>query len=154
MALILAVPFAANVGGIATPVGTPPNAIALGFLHGEHAISFVKWMSIGFPLAVICIIATWFLLKFLFPFSSKEISLEIKSKFNTDWKSIFVYICFSITILLWMTEKLHGINSYIVAILPLIAFTCTGIIKAQDIKTMNWDVIWLIAGGIAIGNAL
>lgn len=153
-ALILAVPFAANVGGIATPVGTPPNAIALGFLHGEHAISFVKWMSIGFPLAVICIIATWFLLKFLFPFSSKEISLEIKSKFNTDWKSIFVYICFSITILLWMTEKLHGINSYIVAILPLIAFTCTGIIKAQDIKTMNWDVIWLIAGGIAIGNAL
>lgn len=53
-----------------------------------------------------------------------------------------------------MTEKLHGINSYIVAILPLIAYTCTGIIKAADIRTMNWDVIWLIAGGIAIGNAL
>lgn len=153
-ALTLSVPFAANIGGIATPVGTPPNAIALGFLHGEHAVSFMKWMLIGFPLAALCIFLTWVLLRMLFPFQSREITLDIKSRFNTDWRSIFVYICFAATILLWMTEKLHGVNSYIVAILPLIAFTCTGIIKAPDIKTMNWDVIWLIAGGIAIGNAL
>ena len=153
-ALILSVPFAANIGGIATPVGTPPNAIALGYLTNEHAISFLSWMAFGLPVAITCILFCWVLLKFMFPFKSKEISIKIDSKFNTDWRSLFVYITFAVTILLWMTEKLHGINSYIVAILPLIAYTCTGIIKAADLRTMNWDVIWLIAGGIAIGNAL
>ena len=53
-----------------------------------------------------------------------------------------------------MTEQLHGINSYVIAMIPLLAFTCTGVIVANDIRTMNWDVIWLVAGGIALGDAL
>ncbi len=153
-ALVLAVPFAANIGGIATPVGTPPNAIALSFLTGDNAISFFRWMSICFPVAIVCIVLSWVILWFFFPFKTKSIRLSIDSKFSTDWRSIVVYVVFALTILLWMTEKLHGINSYVIALIPLIAYTCTGIIKAEDIKTMNWDVIWLIAGGIAIGNAL
>ncbi len=154
-AIVFAVPIAANIGGIATPVGTPPNAIALGFLTGENSISFMQWMKIAFPLAVVAVLIGWALICLIFPFKKGEtINLKIDSKFNTDWRSIIVYITFAITILLWMTERLHGVNSYVIALIPLIVYTCTGIIKTSDIKTMNWDVIWLIAGGIALGDAL
>ncbi len=153
-AIVFCVPVAANVGGIATPVGTPPNAIALGFLTGSDTISFMEWMKIGFPLAVVCVLVGWIVLTLIYPIKQKEIVIKIDSHFATDWRSITVYVIFAITILLWMTEKLHGINSYVVALIPLIGYTCTGIIKTADIKTMNWDVIWLIAGGIALGDAL
>lgn len=154
-AIVFAVPIAANIGGIATPVGTPPNAIALGFLTGENSISFMQWMKFAFPLAAVSVLLGWILICLIYPFKKgSTIELKIDSKFNTDWRSIVVYITFSITILLWMTERLHGINSYVIALIPLIVYTCTGIIKTSDIKTMNWDVIWLIAGGIALGDAL
>ncbi|WP_274969082.1 SLC13 family permease [Succinimonas amylolytica] len=153
-ALVLAVPFAANIGGIATPVGTPPNAIALSALSGENSINFLSWMVMCFPMAVICILAAWAVLHFMFPFRSTEISITIDSRFSKDWKSIVVYVIFALTILLWMTESKHGINSNVVALVPLIGYTATGILTTSDIKRMNWDVIWLIAGGIAIGNAL
>ncbi len=153
-AIVFCVPVAANIGGIATPVGTPPNAIALGFLTGADTISFLEWMKVGFPLAVVCVLVGWILLCVLYPIKQKEIEIKIESKFAKDWKSITVYVVFALTILLWMTERWHGINSYVVALIPLIGYTCTGIIKTADIKTMNWDVIWLIAGGIALGDAL
>lgn len=154
-AIIFAVPIAANIGGIATPVGTPPNAIALGFLSEGNTISFIQWMKIAFPLAAVAILVGWGLICLIYPFKKGErINLKIDSTFATDWRSITVYITFLITIVLWMTERLHGVNSYVVALIPLIVYTCTGIIKTSDIKTMNWDVIWLIAGGIALGDAL
>ncbi len=153
-AIVFCVPVAANVGGIATPVGTPPNAIALGFLTGEETISFMEWMKVGFPLAAVCVIVGWVILNLLYPIKQKEVEIKIESSFAKDWRSITVYVVFALTILLWMTERWHGVNSYVVALLPLIAYTCTGIIKTSDIKTMNWDVIWLIAGGIALGDAL
>ncbi|MGN1393898.1 MAG: SLC13 family permease [Succinivibrionaceae bacterium] len=153
-ALVLSVPFAANIGGIATPIGTPPNAIALSYLTGEKSISFMTWMLYALPLAIICVFFSWFILNILFPFKEKTISINITGKFTTSWRAIVSYLGFGITILLWMTERWHGINSYVVALVPLLLYTCTGIIKVQDIKTMNWDVIWLVAGGIALGDAL
>ena len=68
--------------------------------------------------------------------------------------TLTVYVTFAVTILLWMTEKLHGINSYVVSLVPILVFTSARVIKAKDIKTMNWDVVWLVAGGIALGEAL
>lgn len=152
--LVLSVPFAANIGGIATPIGTPPNAIALSYLHGEQSISFMKWMYYSFPLAVVCVVVSWIVLNLMFPFKEKSIKINIDGVFSKDWRSIVCYAVFAFTVLLWMTERWHGVNSYVIALVPLLAYTCTGIIKAPDIKTMNWDVIWLVAGGIALGDAL
>lgn len=63
----LAIPLAANVGGIATPVGTPPNAIAVGALesNGIH-VSFIDWMIMATPFAALILIASWLLLCTLF----------------------------------------------------------------------------------------
>ena len=58
------------------------------------------------------------------------------------------------TILLWVTESLTGINSNIVALIPLAVYTCTGVFSKEDITEINWSVLWLVAGGFALGTGL
>ncbi len=61
--LILAVAFAATIGGLATPIGTPPNGIALTQLRHEGIeVSFGQWMAIGVPVVLILLPIAWFIL--------------------------------------------------------------------------------------------
>jgi len=65
--LVLAVPFGANIGGIGTPIASPPNAVALGFLQqAGHSISFFGWLSAALPLMVALLLIAWGLLCFFF----------------------------------------------------------------------------------------
>ncbi|CAH8188224.1 SLC13 family permease [Vibrio aestuarianus] len=153
-ALVLCIPIAANTGGIATPIGTPPNAIALQYLTGENSIDFLSWMMMGLPFVMIQLTLAWFLLQKLFPSSEKQMILKLNGKFQKNWQAIVVYITFSTTIVLWMTTSLHGMNTYVVSIIPLAVFTLTGIMGKEELKQINWDVLWLVAGGIAIGIGL
>ncbi|STQ77160.1 SLC13 family permease [Grimontia hollisae] len=153
-ALVLCIPIAANTGGIATPIGTPPNAIALQYLTGENAISFLGWMTMGLPFVMVQLTFAWWLLQRLFPTQQQEMKLKLNGHFQKSWQAYTVYVTFAATILLWMTTSLHGMNTYVVAILPLAVFTLTGIMGKEEIKQINWDVLWLVAGGIAIGLAL
>ncbi|MDE1222630.1 SLC13 family permease [Vibrio aestuarianus] len=153
-ALVLCIPIAANTGGIATPIGTPPNAIALQYLTGENSIDFLSWMMMGLPFVMIQLTLAWFLLQKLFPSSEKQMILKLNGKFQKSWQAIVVYITFAATIVLWMTTSLHGMNTYVVSIIPLAVFTLTGIMGKDELKQINWDVLWLVAGGIAIGIGL
>lgn len=153
-ALVLCIPIAANTGGIATPIGTPPNAIALQYLTGENSIDFLSWMMMGLPFVIIQLTIAWFLLQKLFPSAQKEMKLKLDGQFQRNWRAIVVYATFAATILLWMTTKLHGMNTYVVSIIPLAVFTLTGIMGKAELKLINWDVLWLVAGGIAIGIGL
>jgi sodium-dependent dicarboxylate transporter 2/3/5 len=154
--LSLAIPIAANIGGIGTPIGTPPNATAVQFLAGAgYEVGFFEWMTRMIPYVIIMIIFAWFLLRIFFPFKAKEVVIEIpKSERKKDWKTTVVWIVFIGTILLWMTEKLTGINSNIVALIPLAVLTALGIFTKEDIKEINWSVLWLVAGGFALGTCL
>lgn len=153
-ALVLCIPIAANTGGIATPIGTPPNAIALQYLTGENSISFLSWMKMGLPFVFVQLTIAWFLLQKLFPASQKKMQLKLEGQFIRSWRAIVVYVTFAATIILWMTTSLHGMNTYVVAIIPLAVFTPTGIMGKDELKMINWDVLWLVAGGIAIGIGL
>ncbi len=153
-ALVLCIPIAANTGGIATPIGTPPNAIALQYLTGEHAVTFFSWMLMGLPFVFIQLTIAWVLLQKLFPAQEKSIVLKLDGHFQRSWQAYVVYITFAATIILWMTTQLHGMNTYVVAIIPLAIFTLTGIMGKEELKLINWDVLWLVAGGIAIGIGL
>lgn len=153
-ALVLCIPIAANTGGIATPIGTPPNAIALQYLTGENSIDFLSWMMMGLPFVVVQLTIAWFLLQKLFPSSQATMQLKLDGKFQKNWRAVVVYITFAATILLWMTTKIHGMNTYVVSIIPLAVFTLTGIMGKPELKQINWDVLWLVAGGIAIGIGL
>ncbi|MCG9680368.1 MULTISPECIES: SLC13 family permease [unclassified Vibrio] len=153
-ALVLCIPIAANTGGIATPIGTPPNAIALQYLTGENSIDFLSWMMMGLPFVIVQLTFAWFLLQKLFPSSHQTMTLKLDGQFQRSWRAMVVYVTFAATILLWMTTKLHGMNTYVVSIIPLAVFTLTGIMGKAELKQINWDVLWLVAGGIAIGIGL
>lgn len=156
--LALAIPIGANIGGIATPIGTPPNAIALKFLNDPEGlnaqIGFGQWMLFMFPLAIVLLVFAWFVLLRLFPFTQKTIELEIEGEAKKDWKSILVYITFAVTILLWCLDKYTGVNSNVVAMLPVGVFCAAGIITRTDLEEINWSVLWMVAGGFALGVAL
>ena len=151
---LLAVPVAANLGGLGTPIGTPPNAIALEFLPEGHGITFGKWMLIGVPYVVLMILLSWFVLLKLFPTTTKSIHLKIEAAGNHGYKPIIIYVTFGITVLLWLTDFIHGMNSYVVALFPVVVFLSLSIINRDDLKTLSWDVLWLVAGGIALGMSL
>ena len=154
--LALSIPIAANLGGIGTPIGTPPNAIALGALENAgYNISFVAWMVRMIPYVLVMILLAWFLLQTFFPFKSDKIELKIEAKEQKkDWRTYVAWITFFLTIILWVTEQATGINSNIVALIPLAVYTCTGVFTKEEIKEINWSVLWLVAGGFALGTGL
>ncbi len=154
--LALSIPVAANLGGIGTPIGTPPNAIALGALENAgYQISFVTWMSRMVPYVIVMILLAWVLLQLFFPFKSEKIELKIEVKEQKkDWRTYVAWITFFLTILLWVTETWTKINSNVVALIPLAVYTATGVFTKEDIKEINWSVLWLVAGGFALGTGL
>ncbi|WP_026957188.1 SLC13 family permease [Aliagarivorans taiwanensis] len=153
-AFALSIPVAANIGGIGTPIGTPPNAIALKYLVGENAIGFGEWMAFGVPFVAILLVFAWVLMCAMFPAKQDKIELSIKGKFLKTPKAIIVYVTFAATILLWLMGSSHGMNSYVVAMIPVAVFSATGIINKEDLKKISWEVLWLVSGGIALGLAL
>lgn len=154
--LALSIPIAANLGGIGTPIGTPPNATAKGYLEQAGIdVSFGDWCVHMIPYVIIMIILAWVLLLVFFPFKTQKLVLEIPANDKKkDWKSKLVWATFIITILLWATEQLHHISSNVVALIPLAVFTATGLFGKEEIKEINWSVLWLVAGGFALGYLL
>ena len=154
--LALSIPVAANLGGIGTPIGTPPNATAKGYLEQAGIdVSFGDWCVHMIPYVIIMIILAWVLLLLFFPFKTQKLVLEIPANDKKkDWKSKLVWATFIITILLWATEQLHHISSNVVALIPLAVFTATGLFGKEEIKEINWSVLWLVAGGFALGYLL
>ena len=120
IALTMAIPVGANLGGMGTPIGTPPNVFALKYLNDPAGlnlgISFPEWMMIMVPLVLVTFILTIF--------------LWVKGK---DW---------------------FGVNANTVAMLPIAVFAFTGVINAKDLQEIDWSVIWMVAGGFALGNAM
>ena len=81
IAMALSIPIAANLGGMGTPIGTPPNTIALKYLNDPEGlnlgIGFGQWMLFMVPLVIILIFISWMILKKVFPFSQKTLELKI-----------------------------------------------------------------------------
>ena len=156
--LALAIPIGANIGGIATPIGTPPNAIALKYLNDPEGLNmnlgFGQWMLFMLPFALLVLFIAWILLLKLFPFKAKTIELNIEGTTKKDWQSIVVYITFALTILLWVCDRITGVNSNVVAMLPIGVFCACGIITRRDLEEINWSVLWMVAGGFALGVAM
>lgn len=161
MALAMAIPVGANLGGIATPIGTPPNAIALKFLNDPDGmnlgITFGDWMMLMLPFTLVLLFISWFVIKKIFPFTQKRIELKIEHQHEKKlehWQEVTVYITFALTVLLWMTDQWTGVDSNVVAMLPVGVFCVTGIINRYDLSEINWSVLWMVAGGFALGVAL
>lgn len=153
-ALILCIPLAANIGGMGTPIASPPNAVAVGFLASEgHHVSFLKWMLVAMPLILLLQGLGWALLCWQYPPEVKAIALPARRD-RLSRRGWFVVIVFGISVLLWMTDMLHGLPAAGVALLPIVALTTTGIFTRDDLRQIDWSVLILIAGGIALGTGM
>lgn len=156
--LALAIPIGANIGGMGTPIGTPPNAIALKFLNDpagmDLGIGFGQWMMVMVPVTLVLLFVAWLILRKLFPFKQKEIHLQIKSEHMSTAKDKIVYLTFFVTILLWLTDSFTGVNANVVAMLPVGVLCMAGIITKRDLEQLSWSILWMIAGAFALGVAM
>jgi sodium-dependent dicarboxylate transporter 2/3/5 len=158
--LLLGIPFAANLGGMGTIIGSPPNAIAAGLLMDTSPINFTLWMMAGLPPALVLFLVAYLYFRFAYPHDTNVIDisgLDRKTKTGDQlplWKRLMVMPIFICTILLWMTGSLHHIPTSVVAFLPITVFAAAGIITVKEIRHLHWDVLLLVAGGLSLGIAV
>ncbi len=153
--LALAIPVAANIGGIGTPVGSPPNAIALGALSARgEAVSFVGWMLLAVPLMVVVLAAAWWVLTRRYIPADTPVTLDLTPRFQTTPAAWVFTTIAGATIVLWLTEPLHGLASSTVGFLAVVALLATQVLSGDDLRALQWHVLWLVAGGIALGQGI
>jgi solute carrier family 13 (sodium-dependent dicarboxylate transporter), member 2/3/5 len=155
-AVILAVPFGANIGGIGTPIGTPPNAVALAALNDFGIeIGFVDWMLMAVPLAAILLVVAGLLLYRFFPPGKDLVLPELeKPTEKISTKGRWTLIILSFAILLWLTGKWHGLAPAAVALLAAAALTALGVLRKHDVDSIDWNVLILMWGGLSLGKAM
>lgn len=159
-AILLGVPFAANVGGMGTIIGSPPNAIAAGLLAETAQIDFLRWMLAGFPPALLLLVIAWIFLQRNYRGQTEMIDirgLDWETRTGAQlpmWKRLLVLPVFLITVLLWMTGPVHHMPTAVVSFIPITLFAITGILRVNEIRSLQWDVLLLLAGGLSLGVAI
>lgn len=153
--LLLGIAIAATVSGMGTIIGSAPNAIAVGNLAEQGIfITFAEWMMVGVPISLLLLCLGWLLLIKLYP--STEASVVVKQEQPDTRTSMFriVTLTFFVTVLLWMTSGVHGIPVPVIAFIPIIVLTVTGILGAKDMRSVPWDTLILIVGGLILGDVI
>lgn len=153
--LAMAVAFACVYGGIATPVGTPPNAIAVELLSksGIH-ISFLKWTLFGFPFAFFLIFLSAAIIWILFPSSQKKIEFRLQPPENISSQEIQVLLVALGTVALWLSSGWHKIPEGFCALLAAGVLAAAGLVNARDIRNIDWGVLILMWGGLSLGAGM
>ncbi|MGC6442204.1 MAG: SLC13 family permease [Rubripirellula sp.] len=168
--LLLGVAYAASVGGIGTPIGTPPNLVFMRLyteVAGGVEPSFTRWMQWALPVVLVMLplIGFW-----LTRGLSRSESLELPRVGAWRFEEIATLTVFVITALLWITRKgpqggwsgafgLEGASDASVALLAVVAMHCIPNLKGstllswEDCKKIPWGVLILFGGGIAIARA-
>lgn len=160
-ALLIGIPTAATTGGLATIIGTPTNAIAVGILEnvGIH-VSFVDWIIFGLPLTLVLTAMCWVVLAKLYVKKDTKVSLtflkEVTKAGTREFKRQrrVVIVVVIVTVALWLTTSLHGVSVAGVCAVPLVLLTLTRVLDGKDIRALPWDTLLLIAGGLSLGLAL
>ena len=157
-ALPLGIAVSANLGGMGTLVGTPPNAIAAGFITRAGAdLSFLDWMALGLPPALLLagVLGTFLVYRYraagLFLDRRALASAQETGPRAPVWQRGIVVMVFSVTLLLWMFGPAPAA---VVAFVPITVLSITGVIGIAEIRQLRWDVLILMAGGLSLGVAV
>lgn len=161
-ALLLGVSTAATVGGMSTIIGSPTNAIAAGSLEKAGMdISFLEWMKFGLPLSLVLTTISCLLLLFVFVKDNTPLYLDFilhkKEEADVAGSKSHRYVVLGVivvTIFMWLTGDFHGISVAAVSAIPLVVLTLTRVLNNDDVKSMPWDTLLLVAGGLSLGVAL
>ncbi|GAB7220984.1 DASS family sodium-coupled anion symporter [Vibrio owensii] len=156
--VLLGIAYSASIGGIATLVGSPPNAIAA----AEVGLNFTEWMELGLPISLILMpIAILVLYTMTKPDLSHTFELDHQPVEWTNGKKITLAI-FLLTVTFWIFSKpinamLGGFAKFdtLVAIGAILLLGASRAVEWKDIeKTTDWGVLILFGGGICLSNVL
>ena len=179
LSVMLGIAFAANAGGIATVIGTPPNSVLIGLLENEYniQISFVKWMSFGLPFSVLLVSIVYLILvKILFPCkglvfgtSNSVINNELNMLGKLSRKEKHVLVIFAVIVSLWIFRSLInqlipslGLNDTMISIFGAIVLFAIPhnlkkgnfILQWKDTQKLAWGILILFGGGLALAKGM
>ncbi|MEJ2766042.1 DASS family sodium-coupled anion symporter [Photobacterium sp. MCCC 1A19761] len=156
--VLLGIAYCASIGGIATVVGSPPNAIAA----AEVGLSFTEWMAFGLPTTIVLLPLTVTLLYFLLKPNLKH-TFELDHK-PVQWDNgkLITLAIFALTVFLWIFSKpvnamLGGFSKFdtLVALTAIVLLGASRVVQWKDIeKSTDWGVLLLFGGGICLSNVL
>ncbi|MBO6523371.1 MAG: DASS family sodium-coupled anion symporter [Balneolaceae bacterium] len=178
LTLMLGIAYAANIGGITTLIGTPPNLVLASIVDetGLDPLGFSEWLFFAFPLVIILFTAVYLInTKLVFPVRIKKlegiselISGELKGLGKIGKSERNVLMILVVTALLWIFRAqltkiiwLEGLNDTIIAIFASIMLfiwpsekKSTPILVWSDTKKLPWDILLLFGGGISLAKGL
>jgi sodium-dependent dicarboxylate transporter 2/3/5 len=148
----LGVAVSADFGGMATPVGTGPNLIAIAAVADRYRITFAQWMLVAGPITLLMLALAYAVLArlhrvggtFDLPPPARSVALGRQS-----W---LVVALFAIAITMWLTEPLHGGPAAVIAMAVAAALFATRLLDTTDLARLEWDTLLLIAGGLTLGE--
>eukprot|EP00741_Cyanophora_paradoxa_P022498 tig00021464_g21724.t1 len=158
-ALLLGIAYACNIGGMVTPIASPQNAVALQALSavGAPPITFLAWMVVAVPFAVILTVVCHFLLLAVYRPKLDEVPAIHHSEEKITGQGYFTLAVTFTTIGLWfmgpVVERVFG-GVGVIAMIPVVLFFGTGVLPKEDFNNLPWNVVFLVGGGIALGTAV
>ncbi|NND95380.1 MAG: DASS family sodium-coupled anion symporter [Flavobacteriales bacterium] len=154
-ALALAIPFGCNLGGLGTPIGTPPNAIAMEYLQQIGIeLTFAKWMIIAVPLMLILLFFLWKILLRVYPPGDIKIEMEVEKYHSLKKRQYLVIGIFLLTVLGWLTSGSTGISTGMIGLFLVIIVFGARLLETQDFKNISWDILFMLGGGLCLGMGL
>ena len=158
--LLLGVSIAAAVGGMGTIIASSTNAVAAGLIEeAGMTMDFFKWMQYGLPITIALTAICCFILNRKFIKNAERISLDFLKDTAAMSKEliiqrIIVLIIIIVTVLFWMTTSMHGIRTAAISAIPIVGLTVTSVLTKDDMKKLPWDTLFLVAGGLSLGEAI
>ncbi len=156
--VLLGIAYCASIGGIATIVGSPPNAIAA----AEVGLTFAEWMKLGLPISILLMpIAIALLFVLVKPNLNHTFELDHRPVQWNNGKLITLAI-FALTVSCWIFSKplnnmLGGIKSFdtYIALSAIVLLGISRVVQWKQIeKSTDWGVLLLFGGGICLSNIL
>ncbi|QEC52580.1 sodium-dependent dicarboxylate transporter 2/3/5 [Anseongella ginsenosidimutans] len=177
--MMLAVAYGANIGGIATLIGTPPNTVMAGILENTfgYEVGFSNWMLMGVPFSILLLSGSYFLLVYVLvpvkrdalSFSKDVIRQELAGMGRISQAEKRVLAIFSVTALLWIFRQqlqllpgLQGLSDTQIAIFGgfLMYLVPAGVTEKRplldwsDAQGIPWGILLLFGGGLALAAAM
>lgn len=158
-AMLLGIAYSNNIGGMASPISSPQNIVALQVAQKYNMdINWGQFLGISIPFAIICTLGAFgFLWIFYRPKLHAIPKLPEKKLEKFGFNQIVVLMISILTIALWalqdIVKPLTGDNG-ITALIPCVVFFSLGLLDKSDFKSLSWDVLILLGGGLVLGEAI
>jgi sodium-dependent dicarboxylate transporter 2/3/5 len=151
VALLLGVAMGANLGGMATPIGTGPNGIAIAYLEEWTRITFLQWMGFALPLVIGMLALAFFLIVWAHRVEGTYQPIDARAE-PLKPRARGLLLVFALAVVAWLSEPLHGVSAPVVALSVTVVLFGGGWLRREDLGRIDWATLLLIAGGIVLGR--